>query len=152
MNFFAFFFVIFNYGSGTNSSERFFLFSLFLGLSQLILAGKVSKMVVFSFFIFFCYFLEFSITSSVGSHRNDFFFFVFYFFFLSFSAFPNLFWLGKKQQWCFLIFLNFFATFFEFSITGWVGTHWNDFFCFFFLSFSAFPNLFWLGKMQQWCF
>ena len=138
--------------------------------------------------------------SWVGTHRNDFFF---VFFFLSFSAFPNLFWLGKKQQWCFLIFFEFFchffwifyyrlgrnslerfflfffslflglpqlilawkdattvffnffeffAIFFEFSITGRVGTHWNDFFCFFFLSFSAFPNLFWLGKMQQWCF
>ena len=73
--FLLFFFGIFNYGSGTNSSERFFfLFSLFLGFSQLILAGKVAKIVLFSFFNFFYYFLEFSITSRVGTHLNDFFF------------------------------------------------------------------------------
>ena len=120
--FFAFFFGIFNYRSGTNSSERFFLFSLFLGLSQLILAGKVAKMVVFSFFnFFFCYFLEISLTRRVGTHPNDFYFFCF--FFLSFSAFPYLFWLGKKKQWCFLIFLSFLAIFFEYFITGRVGTH-----------------------------
>ena len=123
------FFGIFRYELGRNSSERFFLFSLFLGLSKLILAGKVSKIVVFSFFNFFCYFLEFSITSWVGTHRNDFFLFLF-FFFLSFSAFPNLFWLGKMQQWCFLIFLNFLLFVFEFSITGQVGTPRNDFFFF----------------------
>ena len=82
----------------------------------------------------------------VGTRRNDFFFV----FFLSFMAIPNLFWLGKKQQWCFLIFLNFFATFFEFSITGRVGTNWNDFY--YFLSFLAFPNLFWLEMIPLWCF
>ena len=133
----------------------------------------------------FCYFLEFSITSWEGTHRNNFFYF------LSFSAFPNLFWVEKFPKWWFLIFLiffaifwnfllrlgleligtifflfffsplflglpqlilawkdatmvfsnffEFFAIFFEFSITGRVGTHWNDFF---FLSYSAFPNLF----------
>ena len=72
-----FFFGIFIYGSGTNSLERFFLSSLFLGLSQLILVGEVAKMVVFSFFNFFCYFLEFSITGRVGTHLNDFFFSLF---------------------------------------------------------------------------
>ena len=93
-------------------------------------------MVFFNFFFnFFATFFEFSITGWVGTHWNDFF----CFFFLSFSAFPNLLWLGKMQQRCFLIFLNFLLFFFEFSITGRVGTHWNDFF---FLSYSAFPNLF----------
>ena len=44
----------------------------------------------------------------------------------------------------FLNFLNFFAIFLEFSITDWVGTGRND--NFYFLSFSAFPDLFWLEK------
>ena len=88
--------------------------------------------------------------SWVGTHRND-FFFVFFFSYLSRPS-PTYFGLERSNNGVFLIFLNFFATFFEFSITGWVGTHWNDFFCFFVFSFSAFSNLFWLGKMQQWCF
>ena len=41
----------------------------------------------------------------------------------------------------FLIFFTFFATFLEFYITRWVGTKRN--YNFYFLSFSAFSNLFW---------
>ena len=82
----------------------------------------------------FCYFLEFSVTSWEGTHRNDFFYF------LSFSAFQNLFWLEKFPKLWFLVFFNFFCYFLEFSITSWVGTHRNDFF-FFFPLFLGHPQL-----------
>ena len=51
-----------------------FLFSLFLGLPQLVLAWKDATMVFFNFFEFFAIFFEFSITGQVGTHWNDFFF------------------------------------------------------------------------------
>ena len=73
----------------------------------------------------------------LGRNSSERFFFVF--FFLSFSAFPNLFWLGKKQHWCFLIFLNFFANFFWIFYYG-SGRNSLERFSFF-LSYSAFPNL-----------
>ena len=44
----------------------------------------------------------------------------------------------------FFNFLNFFAIVLEFSITHQVGTERND--NFYFLSFSAFSNLFWVEK------
>ena len=108
------------------------------------MAWKEAMMVFSNFFEFFGFFLEFSITGHVGTHRNDFFYFH------SFSAFPILFWLQKKLWWCFLIFWIFFAIFFEFSITGRLGTHQIDF-LFSFLSFSAFSNLFFLEKKLWWC-
>ena len=89
---FCYFFRIFYYGSGKHTLKRFFLFSLFLGLFQPILVGKEAIMVFSNLLNFFAIFLEFSITSRVGIHKNDFFFF----FFHSFSAFPDLFWLEKK--------------------------------------------------------
>ena len=145
------FFGIFYYELGRNSSERFFLFSLFLGLSQLILAGKVSKMVVFSFFNFFCYFLEFSIMSLVGTHRND--FFLFLFFFPLFPGLRQLILAWKEATMVFFNFFEFFCYFFWIFYYGLGRKSMEQFFLFFFfLSFSAFPNLFWLGKMQQWCF
>ena len=94
---------------------------------------------VLNFLKFFAIFLEFSITGRVGTHRKDFFF--------SFSLFHNLsqpiLALKEPMMVC-SNFLKFFAIFLEFSITGRVGTHWNDFF--YFLSFLAFPNLFWLER------
>ena len=48
----------------------------------------------------------------------------------------------KEAQMVFLNFLNFFAIFLEFSISRRVRTKRND--NFYLLSFSAFPNLFWL--------
>ena len=70
---------------------------------------------------------------------------IFYFLFL-FSRF-----LGVSQPMMVCSnFLKFFAIFLEFSITGRVGTHWNDFF--YFLSFLAFPILYWLEKKLWWCF
>ena len=70
LNFFCYFFWIFCYESGRNSSERFFifLFSLFLGLPQLILASKEATMVFFNFFEFFCYFF---LIFYYGSGRNS---------------------------------------------------------------------------------
>ena len=47
-------------------------------------------------------------------------------------------------------FLNFFTVVLEFSITGHAGTKRND--NFYFLSFFAFFNLFWLETMPWWCF
>ena len=120
------------------------LFSLFLGLSQLILAGEVAKMVVFSFFNFLCYFLEFSITSRVGTHMNDFYFFLFIFFSL-FLGLPQRILARKVAIIVFSNFLNIFAIFTEFPIAGLVGTRRNEFS---FPSFSAFPNLFWLEKKR----
>ena len=121
--------------------ERFFflsysafpnLFSLFLGLPQHILPRKAAIIVFFNFFLLFFGIFYYEL----GRNSSERFFFS-----LSLSAFPNLFWLGKKQQWCFLIFLNFFATFFEFSITGRVGTRSNDFFCFCFSHFLGLSQL-----------
>ena len=70
---------------GTHRND-FFLFSLFLSLSHLILALKEAIIVFFNFLDIF---LEFFITGRVRTHRND-------FFFLSFSAIPNQFWLENK--------------------------------------------------------
>ena len=97
-----------NYGMGRNTSERFFLFSLFFGLSQRILAWKEAMMVFSTFLNFFAIFFKFSITGPVGTHRNDFFYFLF------FSALPILFWHEMKLWWSFLffwIFLLFFSNF-----------------------------------------
>ena len=65
---------------------------------------------------------------------------------------PILAW--KEAMIVFSNFLNFFVIFLEFFITSRVGAHQSDFiFLFiFFLSFSTFPNLFWLGKKLWWCF
>ena len=47
-------------------------------------------------------------------------------------------------------FFNFYAIFLEFSITGREETQRNDFLPF--LSFVAFPNLFWLETKLRWYF
>ena len=47
------------------------LFSLFLGLYQLVLDSKDAIMVFFNFLNFFAIFLEFSIPGRVGIDRND---------------------------------------------------------------------------------
>ena len=126
-----------------------FFFSLFLSLSQPILAWKEARMVFSNFLNIFGIILEFSITGWVGTHQNKFFYF------LSFSLFPNLFWLEMKLRWCVLIFWIFLLFFlFLFSIMCRLGTHRNCFFFFFFssLSFSVFCNLFWLKMKLRWCF
>ena len=94
---------------------------------------------------FFAIFLEFSITVRVGTHRNDFLFL--FFIFLSLPH-PILAW--EEAMMVFSNFLNFFAILLEFPIPGRVETYRNDFY--YFLSFSAFPILFWL-EMKLWlCF
>ena len=50
----------------------------------------------------------------------------------------------------FLLFFEFFTIFLEFSITLRVGTKRND--NFYFLSFPAFSNLFWLIMKPHWYF
>ena len=49
LKFFCYFFGIFYYGSCRNTAEQFFLFSLFLGLSQPILAWKEDMMAFSNF-------------------------------------------------------------------------------------------------------
>ena len=50
----------------------------------------------------------------------------------------------------FFNFLNFFAIVLEFSLPRREGTKQSD--NFYFLSFSAFSNIFWLGMKSQWYF
>ena len=88
--FFFSFFGIFYYPSGWKGMERQFLFFLFHGISQPILAWNEAIMVFFNFLIFFSLFLEFYISRRVGTERKD------NFYFRSFSSFSNLFWLEKK--------------------------------------------------------
>ena len=76
-NFFFSFFGIFYYLSGKNGSERQFLFFLFLGLFQSILAWNEAITVSFNFLNFFAIFSEFSIALWVGTKRNDNFYFLF---------------------------------------------------------------------------
>ena len=100
LNFFYYFFGIFYYGSGRYRSRQFFFSLSFSPFSNLFWLEKKLCWCFQIFWIFLLFFLEFSITGRVLTHRID-------FFFLSFSAFPNLFWLGKKLWWCFLIFWIF---------------------------------------------
>ena len=65
-------------------------FSLFLDLSQPVLAWKEVVMKFFSFLSFFAIFLKFSNPGRAGTDWNDNFCFLF------FSMFPTLFWLEKK--------------------------------------------------------
>ena len=109
-----------------NSSERFFfyffyfLFSLFLGLSQSILAWKEAIMVFTNFVIFFGIF--YSMPGRNWSERL----FLFYLF-LDLSQ-PILAW--KEAIMVFTYFLNFFAIFLEFSIPCRAGTDWTIIFIF----------------------
>ena len=127
-----------------NTSERFFLFSIFLSLSQPTFAWKEAMMVFSNFLSVFAIFHEFSITGPLGTHRNNFFFF------LTFSGFRNLFWLEKKLWFYFLNF-EFFCYFF------WIfyyesGRKTSEWFFFYFLSISSFPNLSCLKKKLWWYF
>ena len=82
----------------------FFIFSLSRPFPTY-LAGEVAKMVVFGFFNFFCYFLEFSITSWVGTHRNEFFFSLF-------VGLPQQILAWKEATMVFFNFFEFFCYFF----------------------------------------
>ena len=122
----------------------FFYFLSFSAFPNLFWLEKFPKWWFLVFLFFFAIFWNFLLRVRQDLIGTIFFFFCFLFFFPLFLGLPQLILAWKEATMVFFnFFLNFFATFFEFSITGWVGTHWNDFFCFFFfLSFSAFPNLF----------
>ena len=129
---------------GTHQNDFFFLFSLFLGLSQPLLAWKETMMVFSNFLNLFAIFLEFSITSRVGTHRNDFFFI----FSLSWPFPTYLDWI--EAMMVFFNFLNFFAIFLEFSITCRGGTHRNDLFFYFFIFTLSGPFLTYFGLKRSY--
>ena len=74
--FFCSFFGIFYYLSGKNGTERQFLFFLFLGLFQSILALNEAITVSFNLLNFFTIYFQFSLTRRVGTKRNDNFYFL----------------------------------------------------------------------------
>ena len=109
LNFFAFFLEFSTTGRvGIHGNDFFFfLFSLFLGLSQPILPRKEAMMVFSKFLNFFAIFLEFFIHGRVGTHWNDFFYFIF-----SLSRpFPTYFGLKRSYDGVFQIFEFFFYFF-----------------------------------------
>ena len=89
--------------SGWNGTERYFLLSLFLCVSPVILAWNEAIIVCYNFLNFYAIFFEFSITCRVGTEQNN------NFYFLSFLAFLNLFLLRMKPKWYSSNFMNFFA-------------------------------------------
>ena len=127
--FFSIFFLIFYYATGRNETERQFLFSVFLGLFQPILAWNEATMVFFNFFLFFW---NFQLLVRLERNRTI----VLFSPFLCVSPL-SLAW--NEAIIVFYNFLNFFAIFLEFSITCRVGTKQNN--NFYFLSFLAFRNL-----------
>ena len=70
-NFICYFFGIFYFATCRNATERYFLYSLILGIFQPILAWNEGIMVYFNFFNFIAIFWEFWITRRVGIKRND---------------------------------------------------------------------------------
>ena len=96
------------------------------------------------FLIFWLFFGIFRYASSRnGTERND------NFYFRLFSEFSIL----KAWSEAIMVsfnFLNFFATFLKFSITCRVGMERKN--NFYFLSFTASSNIFWLEMKPQWYF
>ena len=151
--------------------ERQFLFFIFLGISQPILAWNEAVTVFFNLLNFFAIFLEFFLKRQGGTKRPiltwneapmllfDFLTFLLFFFWIFYYPSGRN---GTKRQFLFFIFLgisepilawneiimvflyilNFFSIFFKFSITHCVETKRND--NFYFPSFSEFSFLFWL--------
>ena len=103
MNFFAIFFLIFYYGSARNTSERFFLLSLFHSLFQPIFAWKEAMMIFSNFFEIFYF----------GSGRNPFERILLFSLFLGLSH-SILAW--NDAMLVFSNFLNFSAIFFNFLL------------------------------------
>ena len=89
--------------------------------------------------------MEFSSTRLVGTKRNETKIFIFY---IS-HPFPTYFGL-KWTIMVFLLFFQFLTIFMEFSIMFQIGTKWND--NFYFLTFPAISNLFWLIMRPHWYF
>ena len=103
---------------------------------------KWTIIVFLLFFEFFTIFMEFSITHRVGTERNGMLIFIslFLIFFQPILAWNEF----------IMVFLNFFVIFLEFSITRRIGTKRN--YNFYFLSFPAFSNIFWLIIRSHWYF
>ena len=119
-------------GTKRNYNFYFLPFPSFSNLFWL----KMDIMVFFNFLDFFCYFFGiFYYASGRNEMKRKFLFSPFLGLFQ-----PTLAW--KEAIMVFFNFLNFFAIFLEFSISFRVRTKRND--NFYFLSFSAFSDLFWL--------
>ena len=125
---------------GKKRNDNFYFIS-FSSISYLFLAWNEAIMVFFKFLNFFAIFLEFSISRQVGTKRNGTIIIIF-----SLSRPFHTYFAWKKAIMVFFNFLNFFTILLEFSITRRVGTEGTD--SFYFFSFSAFSNLFWLEMKQ----
>ena len=141
MEFFGYFFGIFYFASGRNQTERndnyyFLYFSAFLNI--FCLKWGHNGFFFFNFWNFFAIFLEFSISRRVGTKRNGTIIIIF-----SHSRPFQTYFAWKKVI---MVFLNLFTILLEFSILRRVGTEGTD--SFYFFSFSAFSNLFWLEMKQ----
>ena len=100
-------------------------------------------MVFLNFLNFFLFFWNFLFP--VGKERNRAIIFIFS---LS-QPFPTYFGLEWSHNGIFQFF-EFFSIFLEFSLARREETKQSD--NFYFLSFSAFSNIFWLGMKSQWYF
>ena len=136
MNFFAIFFEFsITLWVGTKRNDNFY-YPLFVSLLQPILARNDAIMDFYQFFHFFANFFGIFYYVSSGNETE-----------LQFLFSPFLGLLQPILAWneatmVFVDFLIFFLFFLEFSITCRVWTEWKD--NFYFFSFSAFCNLFWL--------
>ena len=117
-NFVAIFFGIFYYTLGRNGAERQSLLSLFLCLTQSILAWKDAITVFLNFLNFLLFFGIFYFASGRNETERQ---FLFSFFLCLFQ--PILAW--NEAVMIFFNFFNFFAISLEFSITRRVGTDRN---------------------------
>ena len=122
---FCYFFGILYYRSGKNSSERFFLFFVFLSLPHHILAWKEAIIVFSKFLNFFTIFLKFSITGQERTRWNDFF-----------SLFLSLSQLILAWREAILVFFNFFELFCYFFGIFYYRSDRNSSERFFFFSLS----------------
>ena len=141
LNFLNFFFIFLEFSIacrvGTERSNNFCFLSFWAVLNLFFLQIK-PQWYSSNFLNFFAICLEFSITHWVGTKRSETIICIFP---LS-RPFLTNFILKRSPIVFFFNFLNFFAIFYEFSITRRVETKRND--NFYFPSFSAFFNLFWL--------
>ena len=120
---------------GSKRSDNFYFLS-FSALSNLFCHEMKPQWYFLISWIFLLFFWNFLL--SFGKERNK----TIVFIILLSQLFPTYFGLERSRNGIFQ-FLNFFAIFMEFSLPGRVGTKRSD--NFYFLSFSAFSLVFWLG-------
>ena len=116
---------------GTKRNDNFYFLSL--SLFQPILARNDARMDFYHFFNFFASFFGIFCYASSGNEMEQRFLF---------SQFLGLFKPILAWNEATMVFFYFFSLFLEFSITCRVITELKD--NFYFFSFSAFSNLFWL--------